>query len=82
VAFSASGNSENILRAIDTTLAYGKQAFCFVGFDGGRVIKNNKIKTIHFTDTKKNYGVTENLQLMASHYVVDRLVEKFKEKSK
>jgi D-sedoheptulose 7-phosphate isomerase len=82
VGFSASGKSENILSALETTLAYGKEAFCFVGFDGGKVITNNKIKTIHFADKRNDYGVVENLHLIASHFVVDRLVEKFKEKSK
>jgi len=81
VAFSASGNSENILRAIQTSLAYGKRVFCFVGFDGGKIITNNKVKSIYFSDTKKNYGIVENLHLLASHFIVDRLVEKFLEKS-
>jgi D-sedoheptulose 7-phosphate isomerase len=79
VAFSASGNSENILKAIEITLDYKKEAFCFVGFDGGQVIKNNEIKSIHFADTRNDYGVAENLHLLASHYIVDRLVEKFTE---
>jgi len=81
VAFSASGNSENILRAIETSLAYEKRVFCFVGFDGGKIITNNKVKSIYFSDTKKNYGIVENLHLLASHFIVDRLVEKFLEKS-
>jgi len=82
VAFSASGNSENILKAIETSLAYGKRVFCFVGFDGGKIVTNNKVKSIYFSDTKKNYGIAENLHLLASHFIVDRLVEKFLEKSK
>ena len=82
VAFSASGNSENILKAIETSLAYGKRVFCFVGFDGGKIVTNNKVKSIYFSDTKKNYGVAEDLHLLASHFIVDRLVEKFLEKSK
>lgn len=82
VAFSASGSSENILRAIEITLDYGKEAFCFVGFDGGKVIKNHEIKSIYFADTRNDYGVAENLHLLASHYIVDRLVEKFTEISK
>jgi len=81
VAFSASGNSENILKAIETSLAYGKRVFCFVGFDGGKIVTNNKVKSIYFSDTKKNYGIAENLHLLASHFIVDRLVEKFLEKS-
>ena len=79
---SASGNSENILRAIELTVAYGKETFCFVGFDGGKVIKMNKINAIYFPDARNDYGVAENLHLIASHYIVDRLIEKFTENSK
>lgn len=81
VGFSASGNSKNILSALEITLAYNKEAFCFIGFDGGKVITNNKIKTIYFADKGNDYGVAENLHLIASHFIVDRLVEKFTEKS-
>jgi D-sedoheptulose 7-phosphate isomerase len=82
VAFSASGNSENILRALDLTISYGKETFCFVGFDGGKVIKMNKVNSIYFPDARNDYGVAENLHLMASHYIVDRLIEKFTENTK
>jgi len=82
VAFSASGNSENILRAMEFTISYGKETFCFVGFDGGKVIKMNKVNAIYFPDARKDYGVAENLHLIASHYIVDRLIEKFTENSK
>ena len=78
VAFSASGNSENILKAVEFSLSLGKEVFCFVGFDGGKVIKINKVKSIHFSDKKNDYGIAENLHLVASHYIIDRLVEKFK----
>jgi D-sedoheptulose 7-phosphate isomerase len=82
VAFSASGNSENILRAIELAITYGKEIFCFVGFDGGKVIKMNKVNAIYFPDVRNDYGVAENLHLIASHYIVDRLIEKFTENSK
>ena len=82
VAFSASGNSENILSAIELAITYGKETFCFVGFDGGKVIKMNKVNAIYFPDARNDYGVAENLHLIASHYIVDRLIEKFTENSK
>ena len=82
VAFSASGNSENILRAMELTISYRKETFCFVGFDGGKVIKMNKVNAIYFPDARNDYGVAENLHLIASHYIVDRLIEKFTENSK
>lgn len=79
VAFSASGNSSNVLNAVRFSLADDKKVFCFVGFDGGEVIKIDSIKSIFFPDQNKNYGIAENLHLAAAHYVIDKLIEKFKE---
>ncbi len=42
----------------------------------------NKINAIYFPDARNDYGVAENLHLIASHYIVDRLIEKFTENSK
>jgi D-sedoheptulose 7-phosphate isomerase len=78
ITFSASGNSENIVNAIESSLALNKKVFCFVGFDGGKVINIKNAQLIYFPDKSKDYGKVENLHLAASHYVVDRLVEKFK----
>jgi D-sedoheptulose 7-phosphate isomerase len=80
VAFSASGNSENILKAIEFSLSLGKEVFCFVGFDGGNVLKMDKVKSIHFVDNSNDYGIAENLHLLATHFIIDRLVEKFKKR--
>jgi len=77
VAFSASGNSRNILSAVNFSLAAGKDVHCFVGFSGGEVLNIEKINVIYFPDSGKNYGMAENLHLTAAHYVVDRLIEKF-----
>lgn len=77
VAFSASGNSKNILNAINFSLAAGKEVHCFVGFTGGEVLNIEKVNVIYFPDSEKNYGIAENLHLTATHYVVDRLIEKF-----
>ena len=77
VAFSASGNSKNILNAVNFSLAAGKEVHCFVGFNGGEVLNIEKVNVIYFPDSEKNYGIAENLHLTATHYVVDRLIEKF-----
>jgi len=77
VAFSASGNSKNILSAVNFSLAEGKEVHCFVGFSGGEILKVKKANVIYFPDVEKNYGIAENLHLTAAHYVVDRLIEKF-----
>jgi len=78
VAFSASGSSKNILEAINFSLEIKKEVHCFIGFNGGEILKIKNANVIYFPDTRKDYGIVENLHLTASHYVVDRLVEKFK----
>ena len=77
VAFSASGNSSNILKAIKFSLNLKKEVYCFAGFNGGKVLNITEAKTILFPDKNKNYGVAENLHLTATHYVIDKLIEKF-----
>jgi len=74
IAFSASGNSANILNAINYSLSLNKKTFCFLGFDGGNALKVKNLECIYFPDNFKNYGVVENLHLLACHYIVDKLV--------
>ena len=77
VAFSASGRSKNILEAIKFSLDAKKEVHCLIGFDGGEIINIKNANVIYFPDPKQDYGIVENLHLTASHYIVDRLVEKF-----
>jgi len=77
VAFSASGNSSNILNAIQFSLEANKQVYCFIGFDGGKLMQIKKAIPIFFSDSNRNYGIAENIHLTATHYVIDRLIEKF-----
>ena len=77
VAFSASGSSTNILEAIKFSLEVKKEVHSFIGFDGGKIIDIKQVNVIYFPDERKDYGIIENLHLTASHYVVDKLVEKF-----
>ena len=77
IAFSASGNSKNILDAINFSLEEKKEVHCFIGFDGGEVLNIKKANVIYFPDNRKDYGIVENLHLTASHFVIDRLIEKF-----
>ena len=77
VAFSASGNSKNVLNAVNFSLTAGKEVHCFVGFTGGEILNIEKVNVIYFPDSEKNYGIAENLHLTATHYVVDRLIKIF-----
>lgn len=46
VAFSASGNSENILNAVNFSLTAGKEVHCFVGSSGGEILTIEKANIV------------------------------------
>ena len=78
VAFTASGNSENILNAVTMAVKDNKEVYCFVGFDGGKVREISGTKLLNFPDPNSNYGIAENLHLTAAHYVVESLIYRMK----
>ena len=78
VTFSASGNSLNILQTIELALANKKKVYSFVGFDAGAMKDIKLLNLIHYYDPLKNYGIAENLQLSATHYVIELLVKRFR----
>ena len=47
VAFSASGNSKNIVNAVNFSLGAGKEVHCFVGFSGGEILTFEKVNVIY-----------------------------------
>lgn len=76
VAFSASGNSKNIVKLLTKSIEFGIPSFCFVGFDGGIVSRIPEVETIFFRDDKKNYGQIENIHLSVCHYIIEKLNSK------
>ena len=73
VCFSASGNSENILRAAEVARQNGQEVWAFVGFGGGEILKSKNFNVIHFKTDNSEYGKVENLHLIACHFVIDLL---------
>ncbi len=64
LAISASGNSENVVRAARYAEDNGGQAVGLLGFSGGK-LKEICSVSIHFQS--ENYGSVEDAQLMFSH---------------
>lgn len=73
IAFTASGNSENILRAISMAIKHNSIIYAFSGFSGGKVLTLNGIRNIHIPSQDGLYGEIENLHLMICHYIIDKL---------
>lgn len=68
VAISASGNSTNVVKALDYANANGAQTIALVGFDGGACMKAAGLSIL--IDTPKGeYGPVEDMHMFLDHLV-------------
>src|SRR5262249_48910973 len=70
IAISGSGNSPNILRAVDWANRNGVKTFGCTGFSGGK-LKNLPQQGLHVP--LDDMGIVESIHLTAFHWVVDNL---------
>ena len=68
VAVSSSGNSENIIRAVQQAKLSGATAVGLSGFDGGRLAKEADI-SVHVRTDIGDYGTTEDAHSVICHAV-------------
>jgi len=73
IAISASGNSPNLLKAVEYANTLGL-TIALVGFDGGQLSKMCKV-VVHTPTEIGEYEKAENLHLEACHAVAVRLGE-------
>jgi D-sedoheptulose 7-phosphate isomerase len=70
IAISASGNSPNLIRAIEYAKAYGAVTIGLLGFGGGvlgEIVDHPLVVSSH------NYGVSEDFHLIVQHVVTQYL---------
>ena len=67
LVYSGSGNSPNILRALETARAVGITSLAFLGFDGGKA-KGLADLCLHFP--VHDMQIAEDLHMMASHLLL------------
>jgi D-sedoheptulose 7-phosphate isomerase len=70
IAISGSGNSPNVLRAVEWANGHGLTTFGCTGFDGGKLRKLAQ-KGLHVP--LDDMGIVESIHLTAFHWVVDHL---------
>jgi len=70
IAISGSGNSPNILRAVDWANKNGLKTFGCTGFDGGKL---RKLAHQGLHVPLDDMGIVESIHLTAFHWVVDNL---------
>jgi D-sedoheptulose 7-phosphate isomerase len=66
IAMSVSGNSENIIRAVEYANEAGGFTIGFTGFDGGRLARSAR-HCVHLPTTKDEYGPVEDMFSIVCH---------------
>lgn len=72
IALSGSGNSPNILRALETSEKIGLETFAILGFDGG---KAKALAKYPIELQSNDMQVSEDLQLIVGHMVMKLLLQ-------
>lgn len=70
IGISASGNSLNVLKAIEYAKNRGGKTIGFSGFGGGKLAK---IADLNITFSSSNYGVVEDMHLVLTHLISQAL---------
>lgn len=70
IALSGSGNSPNIVKAIETAKKIGMETFAILGYSGGKCLKLADVP-IHFK--VEDMQIAEDLQLIVGHMVMQWL---------
>jgi D-sedoheptulose 7-phosphate isomerase len=70
IGISGSGNSPNVLRAVEWANVHGMKTFALTGFDGGQL---RKIAHQGLHVPMADMGMVESIHLAAFHWVLDNL---------
>ena len=73
VAISASGNSPNLLKAVEFAKRRGNTCIGFVGFDGGKLLEACQMN-IHIKTAKGEYGPVEDMHMVLDHLISSYLI--------
>jgi D-sedoheptulose 7-phosphate isomerase len=74
IAISGSGNSANVLRAVEYANSHGMRTFALTGYDGGR-LKQIAHDSLHVRSD--NMGAVETVHAAVIHYLMDGLQAEF-----
>ncbi|MCX6168375.1 MAG: SIS domain-containing protein [Ignavibacteriales bacterium] len=72
IAISASGNSNNVIKAVEYANLIGGTSIGLVGFDGGKLKEVAKI-CLHTPNPIKQYGPIEDLHMILDHMILSYL---------
>ena len=71
IVISASGNSENLIKALDVASELGMESYSLTGFDGGKLKQLTIGQNIHIETPKGAYGLVEDAHLAICHVITE-----------
>lgn len=74
ICISASGNSENVIRAAQYANQQGGITIAFVGFSGGK-LKDEAQISLFTPNPKGDYGPIEDLHMILDHIIINFIVK-------
>jgi D-sedoheptulose 7-phosphate isomerase len=77
VAISASGNSPNLIEAVDYASSRGATVVGLTGFDGGKLREKSDI-SLHVPTAKGEYGPVEDVHMIFDHLIGSYLIAEVK----
>ena len=77
IAISASGNSPNIVKAVEYARDIGSKIVGLTGFDGG-LLKNLSDISYHIQTNDGEYGLVEDMHMMLDHMIFSYYIDKSK----
>jgi D-sedoheptulose 7-phosphate isomerase len=75
VCISASGNSPNIIAAVDAAKQIGLKVIGLTGFGGGKLAK---MADVNFLVPSHEYGPVEDVHMILDHIITSYMYEKLK----
>jgi D-sedoheptulose 7-phosphate isomerase len=73
IGISASGNSPNVLKAMEVAEKHGATKIGFTGFAGGKL---GQMVDLHINIPNNNYGQIEDIHMMLEHMAINALLER------
>ena len=71
VVISASGNSENLVKAVKMAKTIGMNSYSLTGFDGGKLKQITSGQNVHVATPKGAYGLVEDAHLAICHVITE-----------
>lgn len=81
VVISASGNSPNVIKAVNLAKEKGGVAIGLVGFEDGGRLAQICDHVVHIKSKKGEYGPVEDLHLILNHMIVSYLMMELKKEN-